>query len=98
VLIGDEDAALEQAMGLAMYDPPRYARLVAGASEDYLRALRDICPAEWTERHKQEVANLILAALRGLLLARRTSGNEHSPRAGLAALERALAREIEADP
>jgi AcrR family transcriptional regulator len=97
ILIGAEDAPLEQAMGLAMYDPRRYARLVAGASEDYLRALRGICPPVWTERRKQEVAELILAALRGLLLARRTSGNEAPPDAGLAALERALVRETEAD-
>ena len=98
VLIGEEDAALEQAMGLAMYDPRRYAPLAAGASEDYLRALRDICPADWAEQRKQEVANLILAALRGLLLARRTGGNEHDPRAALAALERALDREVAASP
>jgi AcrR family transcriptional regulator len=97
VLIGAEDAPLEQAMGLAMYDPRRYARLAAGASEDYLRALRDICPPEWTERRRQEVAELILAALRGLLLARRTGGNEVTPDAGMAALERALVRETQAD-
>jgi AcrR family transcriptional regulator len=96
VLIGDEDAALEQAMGLAMYDPCRYARLAAGASQEYLRALREICPAEWSDQRKQEIANLVLAALRGLLLARRTSGNDQDPSAGLAALERALAREIAA--
>ena len=96
VLIGAEDAPLEQAMGLAMYDPRRYARLAAGASEDYLSALREMCPAEWTEHRKQEVAELILAVLRGLLLARRTSGNDHHPDAGLAALERALAREMAA--
>src|SRR5690242_2113447 len=96
VLIGDEDATLQQAMGLAMYDPSRYARLAAGASEDYLQALREICPAEWTEQRRHEVAALVLAALRGLLLARRTSGNEQDAAAGLAALERALAREIAA--
>jgi DNA-binding transcriptional regulator YbjK len=94
VLIGDEDAALEQAMGLAMYDPRRYARLVSGATEDYLRALRDICPAEWDDARKHEVASLILAALRGLLVARRTSGGENDPAAGLNALERALAHEL----
>jgi AcrR family transcriptional regulator len=93
VLTGDEDAALEQAIGLAMYDPRRYARLAADASEEYLRALHEICPAEWSERRKHEVSALVLAALRGLLLARRTSGDEHDAAAGLAALERALARE-----
>jgi len=97
VLIGAEDAPLEQAMGLAMYDPRRYAALAAGASEDYLRALREICPPGWTERRKQEVSELILAALRGLLLARRTSGDQLHPDAGLAALERALIRETGAD-
>jgi AcrR family transcriptional regulator len=96
VLIGEEDAALEQAIGLAMYDPRRYARLAAGASEDYLRALREMCPADWSEQRKEEVANLVLGALRGLLLARRTSGDERAAAAGLAALERALAREVEA--
>lgn len=97
VLIGQEDAALEQAMGLAMYNPRRYARLAAGASEDYLSALRAICPAGWTERRRQEVAELVLAALRGLLLDRRTSNLERDAGAGLAALERALAHELEAD-
>jgi DNA-binding transcriptional regulator YbjK len=96
VLIGAEDPALEQAMGLAMYDPDRYAGLVTGATEDYLSALREICPEEWTEQRKQEVAQLVLAALRGLMLARRTSGGTTDAAAGLAALERALAREMDA--
>ena len=92
----DEDAALEQAIGLAMYDPRRYARLAAAASADYLDALRSICPAGWPEQRRDEVANLVLAALRGLLLARRTGGSDREAEAGLAALERALAREAEA--
>lgn len=98
VLIGPQDAPLEQAMGLAMYDPTRYARLAADGSAEYLRALRALCPEGWSEQRKQEVANLVLAAMRGLLLARRTSGNEQDSAAGLAALERALAREIAAGP
>jgi AcrR family transcriptional regulator len=96
VLVGDEDAPLEQAIGLAMYDPARYGDLAAAASEEYLRALEALCPAGWTERRRQEVAALVLAALRGLLLARRTSGDERAAEAGLAALERALAREVAA--
>jgi hypothetical protein len=55
-----------------------------------------MCPADWSEQRKEEVANLVLGALRGLLLARRTSGDERAAAAGLAALERALAREVEA--
>lgn len=97
VLIGAEDAALEQAIGLAMYDPARHARLAAGAAEEYLGALREICPAGWTARRKQEVANLVLAALRGLLIARRTGGAESDPDAGLDALQRALEREVAAE-
>jgi hypothetical protein len=85
-------------MGLAMYDPSRYARLAADGSAEYLRALRELCPPGWSEQRKQEVANLVLAALRGLLLARRTSGNEQDSAAGLVALERALGREIAAGP
>jgi AcrR family transcriptional regulator len=96
VLVGEEDAALEQAIGLAMYDPQRYARLATVASEEYLAALREICPAGWTEQRRHEVASMVLAALRGLLLARRTSGDDRDAAAGLAALERALAREIDA--
>jgi AcrR family transcriptional regulator len=93
VLVGDEDAPLEQAIGLAMHDPARYGRLAVEASAEYLGALRDICPGEWSEQRKEEVAALVLAALRGLLLARRTSGTEREAAAGLAALERALRRE-----
>jgi hypothetical protein len=35
--------------------------------------------------------------MRGLMLARRTGGDEHATTAGLAALERALARELAAE-
>jgi AcrR family transcriptional regulator len=97
VLIGDEDSALEQAMGLAMYDPVRYAGLVAGATADYLQALQDLCPETWAPARKAEVAQLVLAALRGLLLARRTTADDTGAQAGRAALERALLRELAAD-
>jgi len=97
VLVGGEDPALEQAMGLAMFDPRRHAGLVAGATEDYLVELRALCPDGWSEQRKQEVAQLVLAAMRGLMLARRTGGDEHATTAGLAALERALARELAAE-
>lgn len=96
VLIAEEDVPLEQAMGLAMFDPRRHARLAAGATEDYLPALEELCPPGWSAQRKHEVAQLVLATLRGLLLARRTSGDRYDPAAGLAALERALAREVAA--
>src|SRR4051812_34351613 len=59
---------LDQAMGLAMYDPGRYAALGSGASQQYLPALMGFCPAHWPERRKLEVAEMVLATLRGFLV------------------------------
>ena len=96
VLIDAEQDALLQAVGLAMYDPERYEALVRGSAREYLDALRAICPAGWTEQRRTEVAELVLATMRGLLLAQRVESDAHDVAAGLAALERALRRE-EAD-
>ena len=96
VLVGSEQDALLQAIGLAIYDPERYESLVRGSATEYLDALRAICPASWADRRKTEVAELILATLRGLLLAQRIETDTHDVAAGLAALERALRHE-EAD-
>ncbi len=93
VLLGSEQDALLQAVGLAMYDPERYAALVQGSAAAYLEALRNICPAGWAERRKSEVAELVLATMRGLLVAQRTEDVAHDDAAGLAAMERALANE-----
>jgi AcrR family transcriptional regulator len=96
VLVGSEQSALLQAIGLAVYDPERYAELVRGSAADYLGALRAICPAGWTDERKTEIAELVLATMRGLLLGQRVEADTHDVAAGLAALERALSRE-EAD-
>ena len=96
VLVGSERDALLQAVGLAIYDPERYAGLIRGSATQYLDALRTICPATWTDERKAEVSELILATLRGLLLAQRIETDTHDVTAGLVALERALRRE-EAD-
>lgn len=93
VLVGSEQNALLQAIGLAVYDPERYASLVRGSATGYLDALRAICPVDWADERKTEVAELILATMRGLLLAQRTEDDVHDVAAGLAALERALERE-----
>lgn len=93
VLLGSEQDALLQAVGLAMFDPQRYAALVHGSGTAYLNALCDICPEKWTGRRKTEVAEFILASMRGLLLAQRTEEDAHDVAAGLAALERALTSE-----
>lgn len=84
---------LDQAIGLAMSDPRRYADLGREASEQYLPALVDMCPPAWPRRRKDEVAQLILAALRGFLIEWRTTGRTDGIEAGLDALERALDRE-----
>lgn len=96
-LTGAEADALDQAMGLAMTDPQRYGALAHGALDDYLPALRALCPQAWNKQRKDEVANLILATMRGLVLTRRTAPAPFDPGPALAALERALAREEAAD-
>jgi len=93
ILVGPESWVLDQAIGLAMYDPARYADLAREASKQYLPALLSICPAGWSEQRKAEVAELILATLRGFLIEWRTSGDGAGIEAGFAALVRALERE-----
>ncbi len=96
VLVGAEQDPLLQAIGLAIYDPERYEGLIRGSAVEYLDALRAICPVAWDGNRKTEVAELVLATLRGLLLAQRIETDSHDVSAGLAALDRALRRE-EAD-
>jgi len=93
VLTGSDEGqqALDQALGLAMYDPARYAALAADAAERFLPPLRALCPPEWSAQRKDEVAELMFATLRGFLVQRRTGGG--SGEAGLAALLRMLERE-----
>jgi hypothetical protein len=84
---------LDQAIGLMMYDPVRYAELGRGASQQYLPTVLSICPPEWTDRRKLEVAELILASLRGFLIDWLTSGSTTGVESGFEALARALDRE-----
>ena len=92
-LLGEESRVLDQAMGLMMYDPGRYGELGRGSSQQYLPALLSICPPDWPEQRKLEVSEMILAALRGFLIDRLTSGNDEGVQAGFEALSRALERE-----
>jgi AcrR family transcriptional regulator len=92
-LIGEESRVLDQAIGLMMYDSTRYAELGRGASQQYLPALLSICPPDWSDRRKQEIAEMILATMRGFLIDRLTSDDSSGVEAGLAALARALDRE-----
>ena len=97
VLTGVESAVLDQAIGLAMYDPGRYAALGRGASRQYLPALLAMCPSGWAELRKIEVSEMILAALRGFLVDWRTSADSDGIAAGFRSLVRALEREEAAD-
>jgi len=80
-----------------MTDPARYGSLTDNALDEYLPALRALCPETWDERRRDEVAGLILATMRGLILTRRTASSPFDPGPTLAALDRALAREEAAD-
>jgi AcrR family transcriptional regulator len=92
-LVSEQSRVLDQAIGLMMYDSARYAGLGQGASQQYLPTLLSICPPDWPQQRKLEVSELILAALRGFLIDRLTSGNTEGVEAGFEALTRALDRE-----
>jgi AcrR family transcriptional regulator len=93
VLVGEEARVLDQAIGLAMYDSDRYAELGRGASQQYLPTLLSACPGHWPDRRRLEVAEMVLATLRGFLVDARTSGDTAGISAGFEALARALERE-----
>jgi AcrR family transcriptional regulator len=88
---------IDQAIGLAMYDPARYAHLARQAADQYVGPLQSLCPPDWSARRKREVAEMIMAAFRGFLAEWRTSQDGDRIDAGLAALVRALDREEAAD-
>ncbi|GAB2966222.1 TetR/AcrR family transcriptional regulator [Amycolatopsis acidiphila] len=84
---------LDQAIGLSMYDPARYNELSREASQLYLPLLESFCPPDWPPGRKLEVAEMILATLRGFLLERLAIGDSAGVDAGFRALVRALERE-----
>lgn len=92
-LVGAESRVLDQAIGLMMVDPERYAALGRGATQEYLPGLLSLCPPDWSHQRKLEVSALVLAAMRGFLIDRLTSQDDAGVRAGLDALVRALERE-----
>ena len=97
VLIGEESWVHDQAIGLMMYDSERYGDLGHGASQQYLPALLSIFPEGWLEERKVEVAEMVLATLRGFLIDRLASGDTEGVEKGFAALARALEREESTD-
>src|SRR5262249_44455661 len=52
VLMSDESGlrVIDQAIGLVMYDPVRYADLGREASAQYLPSLLSLCPEGWSQR------------------------------------------------
>ncbi|MFF1921181.1 TetR/AcrR family transcriptional regulator [Streptomyces sp. NPDC058221] len=93
ILVGEEAQVLDQAIGLAMYDSERYAPLGREASQQYLPTLLSVCPDHWSGQRRLEVAEMVLATLRGFLVDARTSGDTAGVAAGFEALVRALERE-----
>ena len=93
VLAAEEQRVLDEAIGLALYDPARHGDLGRESSRQYLPALMSLCPAHWPGPRKLELAQLILAAFRGFLIELRTSGDAAGVAAGLEAFLRALERE-----
>jgi AcrR family transcriptional regulator len=95
-----DDAAgvrvIDQAMGLAMYDPGRYARLTAEAYPAYTATIMSWCPPHWTEQRKREVATLVVAALRGCIAEWRITRDMTHIAPALEALARALELEEKA--
>jgi AcrR family transcriptional regulator len=84
---------IDQAMGLAMYDPGRYAHLTAEAYPAYTGAIMSWCPPRWPEHRKREVALLIVAALRGCIAEWRITRDMTNITPALKALTRALEHE-----
>lgn len=95
VLMADESGlrVIDQAIGLVMYDPERYAQLGREASTQYLPSLLSLCPEDWSDQRKSEVAHMMLAIFRGFLMDWRTTGETARIDAGTEALLRALERE-----
>lgn len=97
VLVSRDTWIHDQAIGLMMYDPDRYGEMGRGSSQQYLPVLVGLCPDRWTEERKYEVAEMIMATLRGFVIDRLASGDESGIEAGFRALGRALDREERAD-
>lgn len=88
---------IDQAIGLAMYDPARYAHLAKDAAALYREPLMAMCPDHWTRARAEEVAEMILATMRGFLMEWQTTRRTERIERGLSALLRALEREESSD-
>jgi AcrR family transcriptional regulator len=98
ILTGEYAWVHDQAMGLMMYHPERYIELGRGSSQQYLPTLLALCPESWSEQRKNEVAQMIMATLRGFVIDRLATGDSSGVEAGFEALARALDGEEAAHP
>jgi AcrR family transcriptional regulator len=98
-LMSDESGlrVIDQAIGLVMYDPERYEALARQAPDQYLPGLLSICPPDWSDQRKFEVAEMLMAIFRGFLMDWRTTQQTGRVHAALRALGRALEREEAAE-
>lgn len=69
---------IDQAIGLAMSDPARYAHLAAEAVPQYVGPLLGLCPPGWTAERKLAVVHVVLGAFRGFLMEWQTSRSAES--------------------
>lgn len=88
---------IDQAIGLAMYDPDRYAHLAREATQMYRDPLLALCPDGWAPARKTEVVELITATFRGCLMEWQTARDDARIAAALRALTRALEAEERRD-
>jgi AcrR family transcriptional regulator len=96
-LLSEDAWVHDQAIGLLLYDPARYGALGRGSSQQYLTTLMSLCPPHWSAPRKREVAEMILATLRGFIIDRLASEDGTGLEAGFQALTRALEREEAAE-
>ena len=89
---------IDQAIGLVMYDLDRYESLGRETTVQYLPGVLALCPADWSDERKFEIAELLIAILRGFLMDWRTTQETVRIDAALEALARALDREEAAGP
>jgi len=95
-VLADDSSGLrviDQAIGLAMYDPVRYGHLGRDSSLPYLPVLESLLPQEWSEQRRTEVSQFVLALMCGFLLLWRTNADAAQIDAAIEAMVRALDRE-----
>lgn len=84
---------ITQSIGLLLYDPERYRHLGRDLGDQYHDVLIAMCPPAWSAERKEEIAALMVAVFRGLLLDARARGTSLEDPPAIRALLRMLERE-----